>query len=304
MKLKNSNEKLSLRMLMPVMYASTVLLVILRTFQLTRYIDSETGFLTGGEFLNVIFLLIIAVAVVFFTVVSFLSSESKNVELVAVKDKACFVAALVFGISLIYDSFSSFKNSVVIVDDLYIDAFGSNADLFKQLMSSGVLPYALQSVFALASAIYLFILAKSFSKGSKAAYNHKYIALAPVAWAAFKIITRFVKQISYIRVSDLFLELIMLALMILFFVALAQVASGIYSDASRWRVTALGLGGALLSLSINIPRLILAVFVPSFVNSEYPFNLADAVFGFFAICVSMAAIKVSSAKISDSELMP
>ncbi len=302
MKLKNANESLSLKTLLPVMYAVTVLLIIIRTFQLTRYIDSETGFLTGGEALNVILLVIIAASVIFFSVVSYLSAESKKIELVALNDKACSIASAVFGVSLIYDSFSSFKDSVVILDKMYLDALGNGAELFKQLMATGVLPYALQSVFAIVSAFYFFLLAKSFSKGSKTAHNHKYIALAPIVWSAFKIITRFVKQISYIKVSDLFLELIMLALMILFFVALAQVVSGVYSDDSRWRITALGLGSSLLSLSINVPRLVLGVFADSFVNNEYPFNLADTVFAVFAISVSMTVIKSVSVKYkSDSE---
>jgi len=139
-------------------------------------------------------------------------------------------------------------------------------------------------------------LAKSFSKGSLSAHNHKYLALSPVAWAAFKIITRFVKQISYIKVSDLFLELVMLAFMILFFVALAQVMSGVYSDDSRWRITALGLSGATVSVCINIPRLVLTVFADEFVNIEYPFNLADTAFAFFAVFVALAAVKAASEK--------
>ena len=291
MKSKNANENVRLNVLLPFMYAATVLLIIMRTFQLTRYIDSETGFITGGNAFDALFLIIIAVAVIAFAVVSYLSAESKKIELVGMKDKLCSIASVVFGASLVYDSFVSFKDSVVILNDMYIDAYVNKAELFKVLMSTGALPYALQSVFAVASAVYLFILAKSFSNGSENAYKRKYIALAPIVWAAFKIITRFVKQISYIKVSDLFLELMMLALMILFFVALAQVVSGVYSDDSRWRITALGLGSALVSLSLNIPRLVLTVFAGEFVNKEYPFNLADTVFAVFAICVVMASLK-------------
>ena len=291
MKLKNANENLKLKMLLPVMYAVTVLLIIMRTFQLTRYIDSETGFITGGNALYVIFLAVIAIAVVGFTVVSYLSAEGRKIELIGLKDKACSIASVLFGVSLIYDSFTSFKDSVLILNNMYFDAYINKAELFKLLMSTGALPYAVQSIFAVISAVYIFILAKSFSSGSRKAHDRKYIALAPIVWVAFKIITRFVKQISYIKVSDLFLELIMLALMILFFVAFAQVVSGVYSDDSRWRITALGFGSALVSLSINIPRLVLTVFAGDFVNKEYPFNLADTAFAVFAICVVITVIK-------------
>lgn len=291
MKLKNANENLSLKMLLPVMYAAAVILIIMRTFQLTRYIDSETGFITGGKALYIVFLLIAAAAVIIFTAVSYLSAEGKKIELAGIKDKSCAVASALFGVALIYDCFVSFKDSIVILNSMYIDAYTNKAELFKVLMSTGALPYALQSIFAVASSVYFFILAKSFANGTKNAHNRKYIALAPIVWAAFKIITRFVKQISYIKVSDLFLELMMLALMILFFVALSQVVSGVYSDDSRWKITALGLGSALISLSINIPRAVLTVFAGEFVNKEYPLNLADTVFAFFAIFVVIAAIK-------------
>lgn len=290
MKIKNSKENLSLRMLFPVMYVATLVLVVLRSFQLTRYIDSATGFLTGGYAVNFLLYGIIAVACLFFIAVSFLSYEGKEVELVGLKDKKALFGAIAFGLSMIYDSFDSFFDSVMIFDGVSVYDYPA-AEVFKTLMATGALPYAFQSIFALFSAVYIFILAKSFSKGNQAAHKSKLLALAPIAWAAFKLITRFVKQISYIKVSDLLLELIMLAFMILFFVALSQVVSGVYSDDSRWRITALGLSGALVSLATNVPRLIMSTFASDFVNKEYPFSLDDTMFAVFAIFVALAACK-------------
>ncbi len=296
MKLKNSKESLKLKNLFPFLYGGALVLIILRTFQLTRYIDSETGFLTGGTLLNVLLYVIIAALSIYFVVASFLSADGGRLELAGLKDKGASVAAASFGVSLVYDCLSSLVDSLAAFDSMSADYFYSRTEAFKALMATGTLPYALQSVFALLSAIYVFILAKSYSKGSLSAHNHKYLALSPVAWAAFKLITRFVKQISYIKVSDLFLELILIAFMILFFVAFAQVTSGVYSDDSRWRITALGLSGALVSLCINVPRLVLSVFANEFVNKEYPFNLADAMFAVFAVFVVFAAVRADSQK--------
>lgn len=296
MKLKNSKEGLRLKPLFSVMYAGALVLILIRSLQLTRFIDSATGFITGGTVVNVLLYVIIAALSIYFVVVSFLSAEGRKIQTAALKDKGASVAALAFGICLIYDCLSSFFDSIVIFDGINISYFSSGMETFKTLMSTGSLPYALQSLFALLSAVYSFVLAKSFAKGSLSAHNHKYLALSPVAWAAFKLITRFVKQISYIKVSDLFLELIMVAFMILFFVAMAQVTSGVYCDDSRWRITALGLCGAVISLCINIPRLVLTVFAKEFVNEEYPFNLADTAFAFFAIFVALAAVKAIEKK--------
>ncbi len=291
MKLKNSNESLKLGSLFPIMYGGSLLLVILRSIQLTRFIDSETGFFTGGMLVNILLYGIIAILSVYFIVVSFLSAESGKIEIAALKDKTASVVSVVFGISLIYDCLASFFDSIVKSDEMGMGAFMTKTEAFKELMATGTLPYALQSLFALLSAVYVFILAKSFSKGSLSAHNNKYLALSPVAWAAFKLITRFVKQISYIKVSDLFLELVLIAFMILFFVALAQVTSGVYCDETRWRITALGLSAGLISVCINVPRLVLTVFANEFVNKEYPFNFADTAFAFFAVFIALAAVK-------------
>ena len=130
MKLKNTNENLRLKMLLPIMYAATILLIIMRTFQLTRYIDSETGFITGGNALYVVFLAVIGVTLLTFTVVSYLSAEGKKIELVGLKDKVCSIVSALFGVSLIYDSFASLKDSVLILDSMYFDAFTNRAELF------------------------------------------------------------------------------------------------------------------------------------------------------------------------------
>ena len=299
MKLKNSKESLKLKSLFPVMYGGALILIVLRCVQLTRFIESETGFFTGGMFVNVLLYGLIALFCLYFVAVSFLSSESVKIETAALKDKTAAVVSVIFGIGLIYDCLASFVDSIVALDKAGMGAFMTNTEAFKTLMSTGTLPYALQSLFALFSAVYVFVLAKSFSKGSLYAHNHKYLALFPVAWSAFKLITRFVKQISYIKVSDLFLELILIAFMILFFVTLAQVTSGVYCDETRWRITALGLSAGLISVCINVPRLVLTIFANEFVNKEYPFNFADTAFAFFAVFVALAAVKALDAQASD-----
>lgn len=291
MNIKNSNEKLHLKIMIPVAFLLTALLCVARAVQLVRFIDPKTGFLFSGETFYTLFLAVIAVSCIFFAVVSFLSSESKCIELVGLKSKGLGIVSCIFAVSLVYDALDSFKQSVLILNDMAFVEVRRFSDLFKALMSSGSLPYALQSILALFSMIYILILAKSFFKGSGSAHKRKILALFPIAWVGFKIITRFVKKISYIKVSDLFLELIMLAFAISFFVALAQVVSGVYSDVSRWRITALGLSAGMLSLCINIPRLVLTFVSNGYVNAEYPFNFADAMFGLFAFFVAFAAIE-------------
>lgn len=291
MKIKTSNDKLKLSIMLPVMFGTTLVLIVLRSLMMAKFIDSETGFLKGGEVFNALFYAIIAVACLFFVAVAFFSAESKRVELIAFKDKPSAIACIIFAVALVYDCMNSLVDSMASFNDLSVGGFYAPTEKFKFLMSSGTLPYALQSFFALLTAVYITVLAKSFLKGSGHAYNHKLLALSPIGWAAFKLITRFVKQISYIRVSDLLLELFMLAFIITFFVALSQVVSGVYCDDTRWRITALGLCASLISFSINIPRLVFGLFASDFVNKEYPFSLGDTAFAVFATVIALAAIK-------------
>ncbi len=291
MKIKNSKDNIKLAGILPVMLGATLLLIVLRCLQLARYIDSTTGFLTGGSFLNVLFYAIIALTCIFFAVVSFLSVDGGKVELTGLKDKYAGIGCAVFAASLIYDFMDSFIDGLAICTELPFETYRNGAELAKALMATGALPYVLQALFALLSALYVIILAKSFIKGSGHAHNRKLLAAAPIAWASFKLITRFIKQISYIKVSDLFLELIMISFMIMFFIALSQVVSGVYSDDSRWRITALGFGGALISFIVSVPRFVFTVFASDFVNKEYPFSFDDAMFGIFALLVALAAVK-------------
>ena len=110
---------------------------------------------------------------------------------------------------MLFDSFSQLINAFSFFDSIsYQQLF-----LFKALMASGTLPALLQSLFAVISAVYFTVAAISFKKGNGSISNHKYIALAPVFWAGFKLIARFIKQISYVQVSDLLLELMQFAQM-------------------------------------------------------------------------------------------
>lgn len=296
MKIKNTNKNLTLSTLVPVAFISVIVFSVLRSVQLAKFIDSETGFFTGGGAFNTIFYVLLAVVCLVFVVLSFLSAQGAKVDLATFKDKNASLSSVLLAVGLFYDCVDSLVEGGKIFYEIPSLSFLNGADAFKALMSTGALPYMLEGIFAFASAIYVIFLAESFSKGSSVANKHKLMAIAPIAWAGFKMITRFVKQISYIRVSDLFLELMMLACMILFFVALSQVMSGVYCDDSRWRITAFGFSGGVLALCINIPRFIFTFVAKDLINVEYPFNIADAFFGLFAIFVAVAAVKSSADK--------
>lgn len=289
--MSSENKKLSLKgskvniKIAPCLIAFAVMSVVavtVRTIQMVKFIDPTTGFYTGGKIFSVILYAVIAVAVLYFGVASFFSADSKKIAIIGSRSKIAGIGALLFGITLIGDSFYSF----------FAGTYNSGAVTvgYTDVMKSGALPLALQSLFAIISALYLFVLSYDFFKGTYRAYKRKIIATAPVCWAGARLIYRFLRQISFIEVSDLFLELIMIGFMVMFFMALAQVSSGIYRDAVKWRIAGFGLSGAFVAAVISIPRLIINYVSPELIVKEHPLSYADLAFVVFIVTLILKII--------------
>ncbi len=273
--LKGSKENIKLAPCLLVFAVAAIVGIVIRTVQTFRFIDSKTGFYTGGDALAVILYIIIAVSVFAFCAVSYLSADNKKITLSGEKHKFAAIGTLLFALSLLGDCYYSLHAAV-----LNAGTVGAG---YTNAMKSGLVPLMIQSISALFSAVYLFILASDFSKGTAKAYKRKFLATAPVLWAGSRLIFRFLKQISFVQVSDLFLELCMIAFLIMFFMAVAQTASGVYSDSLKWRIPAFGMSAGLIAAIISVPRMIVAISAREFVNSDYPFSLNDLIFVVFII---------------------
>ncbi len=116
-----------------------------------------------------------------------------------------------------------------------------------------------EAIFAVLSAIFFLALGLSAFRSKTNGSEHKLISLAPVLWCIIKMVFRFSRTISYLMVSDLTLELLMLAFLIMFFMAFAQVNSQIGAKNCEWKLAGYGLPAALLALICFVPRLIVTV---------------------------------------------
>lgn len=290
MKIKESNPKIKYFNLLLVSAVSAVFLTVLRCVQVGTVIDASTGFYTEKGFLVVLFYILLFGVCAAIAILSFLSRESRDVEISKIKSTPLFAVSLLFALTVFYDGASSFVQSVLGAGETQ---YASSA--FKSLMLSGSLPLFLRSVFALLSGIFFIELAVSFKKGDGSASKHKIAALMPVAWVGCRLLHLFVRKISFMRVSDLFLELSMCALAVLFFMALAQVSSGVYSDDSRWRLAGFGLSAMVFAFVISVSRLIFTVIDKStYINENHPFNISDLVFAVFVLCLVLALSKKRS----------
>lgn len=249
--------------------------ICIRYLQTVKYIDSSTGFYTGGKGVQIILYALLTIAILFFCGVCFLSADSNKITIGETRNKWASVGSVLFAVSLLGDAYYCLS--------LGATKSGVIGSVYTGMMKSGALPLLIQSIAALFSAVYFFVLASDFSKGTAKAYSKKILATAPVIWAGARLIFRFLRQISFVQVSDLFLELVMIAFMIMFFMALAQTASGVYSNTFKWRIPAFGLSAALIAAVISVPRMIVALTAREFVNADHPFSLNDFIFIIFIL---------------------
>lgn len=303
MKIKSSKESAKAKYLLYFLPASVVVFFILRCIETKTNIDASTGFYKNDSVLTVVFYALVVISIAVFCVYSFISKDASEITPHTVKSKPLAIITILFAASMVYDTLYSFI--------LASDKLGSTGGLYygeenplKAMMSSGALFVSLRAVFALLSAVYLFVLASSFLKGDGKASKHRIMALAPVCWACFRLLAVFVKKISFLRVSDLFLDLVMLCFMIVFFMAFAQVNSGVYSEGFSWKIIAYGFSSALVAAGTNLSRLIFTLYnKEQYVNAEHPFSVIDLVFAAFVLVLAMECIKQKKSLESESEVL-
>ncbi len=282
MKIKGTSTSITLNDIPKILGISSLVCIAVRCIQMAKFIDSETGFTTGGKLFSIILILLLLSTVLAFLVKAFLSAESEKLQLQGVKSKPLGAATLFFSVSLLFDFVSGFT----VIGDA-----GAIGD-FKNLMLTGTMPRFIQSFFAIFSAFYFLLLSKDYLKGTQKASKHRVLAIMPVGWAGFRMVCRFVRQISFVKVSDLFFELIMLALMLIFFMAFAQVVSGVYSEGFSWRIPSFGAAAALIAIILSVPRLIFTVInFEKFINPQHTFQLTDFAFFVFILLLTMTVCK-------------
>ena len=116
-----------------------------------------------------------------------------------------------------------------------------------------------QIVFAFLSAIYFVILCVGSLSGKSSGAEFKIVSLMPVIWSMLRMVARFMRTISYVRVSELLFEMLMLAFMILFFMNFAQCSSKVNDENCGSKLAAYGLPAALMALVCFVPRFILTL---------------------------------------------
>jgi len=261
----------------------------LRIWQQFHLVESQTGFWLPGASRATIILLYVILGVLI--VVPFVAGVMQRKQLtldIARRSRmaegcAAIVAAvtIVVGVALaLHFAISVFSGQATIEG---LTPQSNNRVQF--FIRSGAAAALLEAVFGLGAAIFFANLAFVNLFPSKQVYLNRLLAITPVLWVIARVLRRFSRTIAYLRISDLFLTLVALVLLMIFLLAFAQILAGVNNSGKEWRLAAAGIPAAVLLLLGFIPRVAAYWFGSNLIApQDAAMELADPALAIF-ICI-------------------
>lgn len=229
---------------------AAIIALPLRVLQSFTIIEGGTGFYSENNWTVGVLYAVLIIAVLAILVFAFAKRKKLDFSLETVKRPGISWISLIAACGIMLDAYNCFIG--IIATDETVAISDSAADSSKLILTA-------QGIFAVLSAIYFIMLWLTFLKGKTNGSEIRLLALAPVIWNIFRLVSKFMRTISYIRVPELLFEMITIAFMILFFNAFAQVNTGLGEKNGEWKIGAYGLPAALMALICFVPRMILTV---------------------------------------------
>lgn len=294
MSIKGSSKKLKIEYTFWILFFATIAAVAVRTYQRLKIIEPETGFYKVENFSVPLLYGILAVAGVLIFCVGYLAKKVPLSTLPEGRNIPLAVASLLFALTLLLDMvFQSWFNVyyALIKSGIFEKSFAGYGSL-TVLFKSGVGVGALATVFAFFSAIYFLVFALKYFGVNISVCNRKILAVMPVFWATMRMVQRFTKTISIINMSDLLLELFMMAFMMMFFLAFAQLASNVGSRHVVNKIYSYGYIGTMFAFTITFPKIAIQFFEPSLSGASNNMEICDLGFAIFALILCREMLKM------------
>ncbi len=226
--------------------AAAIIALPVRTLQYFTVLENDTGFFRENDWSVYLLGIILSAAIISLVVLGFFKRKTLDYSLEVTKRPGQGILCYTATAGMLMNTASIFIQLM-------------NSPDFSEETKTPSLLLGIQAAFALLSAIYFLALGTSYIGGKSNGSEYRLISLAPVIWSVFRLVFRFTRTISYIRVSDLMFEMLMLVFFILFFMAFAQVNSRVDGNKKEWKIAAYGLSAALLAIVCFIPRFIVMI---------------------------------------------
>ena len=264
--------------------AAAVIALPIRTVQFFTIIESDTGFYS--EVNSGVYLLyaVIAIAVAACLVLGIAKRKKLDYSLEAIRRPGFGILSFTAAIGALSDS------AKCIMEFMNYQPDTGTSGAAEILLGA-------EAIFALFTAIFFVAIGASALSGKTSGSEYKIIALAPVLWSVFRVIYRFTRTISYVRVSELMFEMLMLVFLILFFMAFAQSNANVDSKGNNWKVAAYGMPAVLFALICFVPRFIVTVSGNAhLLVDQSPIEYCDIANAAFILCTVLTRVtdKISS----------
>ncbi|MBR6702697.1 MAG: hypothetical protein IKI78_06100 [Clostridia bacterium] len=233
-----------------VFAASLIILLPLRTVQYYTNIESGNGFYKKVDALVIIYIIALIAAIGYFIAMGLKKRNSVCLESRAQRFPACGAISFLTGFAVLYGVYSDYMLSKKDASEFTVTSTATSAIGEKLVL--------VQAAFGILSAVFFILLAVLLLTG-KSPSLFKLLSLSVPMWYIIKLIIRFTRTISYLRVSDLAVEMIALVFLASFFMAFAQINSGVETKGNEWKIAGLGFPAALLALNLFIPRIALVL---------------------------------------------
>lgn len=282
MKVKGRVKNFAPSALLLIMAIATLVAVPLRTYQLVNLIEPKTGFYAKIDVSVIVLYALLAVSCLLIFIFSYLSSSIPKPEFKENKSTILGVCAVFLTLAFLFDSVYQIDVFTQIYNG-YAESLVKGATYY---IKSGGIAVAIQSLFAVLSAVYFSILSASYFKGRKFYETNRLLALCPIIWGLSRIIQRFIEPISFKNVSELLIQMFMLAFMLIFFLSFARIASRVNSEKSSWVLFATGLSTVILAMTSALSSVVVLIMGKvDILYTKFPITFADIFIAIFIVAL-------------------
>ncbi len=254
-KIKASSNAVKMKYIIIAFAVSLLVSIPLRVYHLLALVDSSNGFYTDTDISVPVFYGLIVVFGLLFLVMSYICKGVPSPKPIVGKNPilgvAAFVAAGGFAwnaVQIVYKNVPDFSGNSRIFTSLLISNIQENGGTF----------IVLEAIFALLSVIYCVVFGISYMNGNDIYKKYKILALSPLFWVMAQLVSRLMQATSFIKSSELLLEIFACVFMMLFFFTFARISTGVYTENSMWGIYGYGFTGSLLTALITIPRIVVS----------------------------------------------
>ena len=270
-KLKGSSNAIRMKHIVAIFILSMVAALPLRVYQLLVMVNPENGFFENSNFAVPALYIIAFVFAALMVVLSFFSKGIPAPKITEGKNFVLGVVSLVLSVGFVLDVINIMQT--ITPQTAYgFNSYASQSLVAAFIKENGGVFLIVQLVSAVLSALYFLIFGVSYFEGKATYKKIPLLSLAPVLWGMSILISKLMKPVSFITVSELLFEIFALVFIMIFFLTFARVSTGVFTENGMWSVFGCGFAAALFGGIITIPRLV-AAFVGLAPVTGHPFSI-------------------------------